>query len=209
MSILNWLLSFLPSIGRFALPIGVLILVMLLLWPLVLLLEFLVERILPTKFYYWLLASFAAALVAIGWAIYHIADSNNTRLGWLTAIFGLLVGSFGYFRLLEETGCPHCNSWLPFRRREMDRQNRGKEEKRSTSLQRYSRPYVSTRKPYFRLERSWDETVVRVYQNYSVRYHCAGCGYEWETKATKMLTKYEEQRDLPPETYRDSANLLP
>jgi hypothetical protein len=53
--------------GRLALPIAVLIIVMLLRWPLVLLLEFLVERILPTKFHYWLLMSIAAAVVAVAW----------------------------------------------------------------------------------------------------------------------------------------------
>lgn len=195
--------------GRLALLIAVPVLALLLQRPLVLLLEFLVERMLPTRFSYWLVASITAAVVAIGWAIYQITISDNAQLGWLTAISGVVAGGFVYSQLLKETGCPRCNSWLPFRRREMDRQNLGKEEKRSASLQRYSRPYVSTRKPYFRSERSWDEMVVRVYQNYAVRYHCVGCGYEWETKETKIFSKLEEQQDLPPETYRDSASLLP
>jgi hypothetical protein len=58
--------------GSVALLIAVPVLLLLLQSPLVLLVEFLVERMLPTKFYYWLVASITAAVVAIGWAIYQI-----------------------------------------------------------------------------------------------------------------------------------------
>lgn len=163
-------------------------------------LEYLAERVVYTRAY--LVLAILAIIVPLSISVWVLVSffSGSNKLGWV-GLFGIGSASFAYYLLLQETGCPNCYRWLPFRRQLAKEYPAYKKATRS-NVQRYSSPYINIRKRRFTLERSWDLIIERTYQYYHAHYRCRTCQHEWDSVASRLVSKHEIERELSPETYR-------